>query len=361
MNVVALLTLLCVSASALGYSGPAPTPFQLQVADRAERGTIAHLVPRIHSHLAGLPRSAPSPACAAAYSRLFAQPVIDVRMAYGYADWVTIGRRDREAVHYQFNDQGIVPGQNTRVSLGYNGSNDQFIALSAWGALTRRCPTGSDVEACGFAANGRYLELEKRVAARDGSGRTSTVRVRLAYSSFSPFYDLNVGEFRANQTVQTQYAEDVFFGGLREADIVLYNGHARVGAGPDFAPPLIDVNTRHPRYDEYLRTRPGLSRMRQALQARRADGRPSPYLIGIFACDSNRRTFTDVLEEWAPDSRLAFSVGVTSANFEAEVAPVLALDAMLRQRCASEMTASLNLNRGNRTDIVLIEPKSTRR
>lgn len=90
------------------------------------------------------------------------------------------------------------------------------------------------------------------------------------------------------QKVRSAEARRAFLDGLARAHAVFYNGHARVGGGPDFAPPRLTRND-HVDYAWYKRHRPGLAQLRSVL------ARPGgAKLVGLFACDAGTH-FEDML------------------------------------------------------------------
>jgi len=88
-------------------------------------------------------------------------------------------------------------------------------------------------EPCGFSRieNGRFSKV---IFGPDGKERV--VEIDVSHSAYSDKNSENVGIHSAEQKLYSQTAEQNFFKSLSDSDIVIYDGHARHGTGPGFAP-----------------------------------------------------------------------------------------------------------------------------
>jgi hypothetical protein len=251
-------------------------------------------------------------ACQESYQRLFARDVIDVRVAVGYLDFG-------------------------------NSVTDRYFRASLEAALTDRCPRNSQGQlisgrrACDFrrAADDANV-LTRQIMGPDG--RPRTVRLTLVSSSVTNDEWENRREKANEQQRSTARAESVFFNGLREADVVIYAGHARGGGGPSFEAPRLRPSQGRLQSTDfawYRRERPGARRMIESLQ--RAERQPG--LIALLACDADKH-FADAVREVAPNSALI--VAGRDSIAETSMGQVFAiLDLTLAQHCQASFQNAL--------------------
>jgi hypothetical protein len=92
------------------------------------------------------------------------------------------------------------------------------------------------------------------------------------------------------QKWKSKYAEEAFTSGLRDADVVLYDGHSRFGGGPDFTSPrLASDGTVDP--STYRSARPGLTKMISSLKRSHR-----LRMLGLFSCSSSQH-FNDQIHD----------------------------------------------------------------
>lgn len=126
------------------------------------------------------------------------------------------------------------------------------------------------------------------------------------------------------QKWKSKYAEEAFTGGLRDADVVLYDGHSRFGGGPDFAPPVLgrdDIVDPAP----YQTARPGLTKMTRALKNSKR-----LKMLGLFSCSSSQH-FNDEIHSVSKAGVVSSKVLMYYSDALAQ--SLSALDDVLEGRC----------------------------
>ena len=193
-----------------------------------------------------LPSSAPQ--CAAMEKSLDSRDTLKVRMVFGYKD-----ARPARFV------------------------GDRHERLAFIEKITAPCSEDSETR-CGFVRSRDNADLFlKKIKVRKKSHR---VLLWLVNSSVGTDDQENRSD--PFQTWKSKYAEEAFTSGLKEADVVLYNGHSRFGGGPDFAPPVLgagDIVDPTP----YQTTKPGLAKMTKAMK-----GSKRLNVLGLFSCSSSQ-------------------------------------------------------------------------
>ena len=251
------------------------------------------------------------------------------------------------ACYDTYADLYLKPEINFSVTLGYSDNLFQVhdhARKTLWiDRLLRPCPKDENgneaVGTCGFKRTIANPDLFKKVV-RGPDGTEHTVNLSLKDSANTPddranrAPRTNAGEPTA-QEVKTREAEDNFFNGMKTADVVIYAGHARKGAGPSFGPvkkngPFID-------YASLLKDSTNQKRMISSL---RGDSTP-PKFVGLFACDSGKYFAEDVRAATGSRSGVMSSTGLTFAEV-AFAQAYAAVDSLLAMRCDDEFTGSVN-------------------
>ena len=127
--------------------------------------------------------------------------------------------------------------------------------------------------------------------------------------------------------------------------MVVYNGHARKGGGPDFAPPRLLANS-HVNYDWYGRKTPGLNHLTAAL--RNAQDKPAAVLL--MACNSVLLFEKQVA---AASSKSAFA-GITLVPKSGTVpvkGTISGIDSYLKMQCQSGVTEEMSLDEDMRSEL----------
>lgn len=243
-----------------------------------------------------------SPSCQAAYSDLYSKPVIDMRVVFGYLDYM-------------------------------NDVEDRYQAAALIEQITSPCDGSTNT--CGFRAVDDDGELFEKTF-RGGDGQMRTVRLTVVNSSVRDNEKLNRGEYKQAQERQTQRAEEAFFGGMQSADVLLYAGHARDGGGPDFGPPHLQEKARRTDYGWYRKNHKNWDRLKQAITS---SSKP-PKVFGLFACNAEAH-FGKQIRSMMPNT------GVALAGPKSWFPTVLGqtfstLDSILNTRCESDFIGSLH-------------------
>lgn len=271
--------------------------------------------------------------CETYYQRMERDGVLDVRVAFGYMD-VSMG------------EPYVYAGRD----LGQSPALDRPAARALRELLTTSC-TWSRTEACGFTQRADDESvLEKIVRRRNGA--QVLVRLRVTHASASLDHHDNLGSLRQLQSQLTALSNESFFGGLHQADALLYLGHARNGGGPDFTPvvlaPAAPGKLRKPNYaGHYLARKPGLNRMLQELRA----SAQRPAMISLLACSSDRH-FTASLRRASPDTSL-ITTGDLIYYDEILNAALGNIEALVRGSCGDEFRRNLQLTPFAQREVLL--------
>ena len=233
---------------------------------------------------------------------------------------------------------------NIVFGLGYSdGTPDKYVYELAFAelfirALTQpRCPVG--LNACGFTRSTTDAGLFSKTITNT-AGKPLKVELRLVTGSLSVDNDWNTSAANlARQTAHCKAAGETFNKAIADgAEMVVYAGHARDGAGPDFCPP-VKAADGHTDYDWYHQNKIGKSRMLSAMQATATAGKPT-QVVGMMACYT-RKHFEKNLKAVLPKAAL---IGT-------DVGPMLSetyyyatglIDSVLGMRCQEKMRNALN-------------------
>lgn len=234
------------------------------------------------------------PTCHPAYSALTKDGALVVTVAFGYKD-----------------------SRPTRF-VGDRYERAQFADY-----LIRTC---SDEEVvCGFTPDPQNAEFfTKKLTWYDGKERT--VQIQVLTSSIGPDDEWN--RESSLQKWNSDRTRRLFRRALATSDVVFYNGHSRVGGGPDFYPPKIHKSGGI-QYDYYQAERPGLKDLLADLEATKKARQPR--LLGIFSCSSNKH-FQESILATKPKLGLIASQALLYQS-DAMENMVAALGAILRGEC----------------------------
>lgn len=134
--------------------------------------------------------------------------------------------------------------------------------------------------------------------------------------------------------------KNTFFGSLRKADIVIYQGHSRNGGGPDFNPPQLN-STEHPDYVGYYRkVFSGRNRMLEELRS----GGNRDAILAMFSCDSNLH-FVSRLKANNKNQRMILTLGGEGFVTYPEAVSVSMgyLEGILRGSCGAQLDSIARL------------------
>jgi hypothetical protein len=269
------------------------------------------------------------PRCEAAYDDLFSKDELDFRILIGYMDFGNV-------------------------------VEDPYVGAALATELQREC-TVPGVGACGFTPDPDDLNLlTKTVYHR---GQPKLIRLRLQWSAVTTDNRRNSGVTRSGSTRDEQQRRSremqaLFDAGLREADVLIYFGHARYGAGPDFSPPVLRRDgTRDQAHYQRPQNQQSINRLLTTL----AETPRPPKILAILGCDSEQ-LWGSRIRQAVPGSTTILPGGL--AYMESGVAQTFGLlDAILSKRCESEFNQSLNtvteftiLNDRNREEKLQVPP-----
>lgn len=246
---------------------------------------------------------------------------VDIRYALGYFDDST-----GHAVQYENLDWGLSP------------SYDEGVWLTIREIMTKPCPN-SERRLCGFrelTSASERNQTGETVLGRDMEihGKSVVVRFTLSYASASPFYERNKTELRDKQERYTRNSESNFFGNIRRADYVIYNGHSRNGGGPDFNPPRLNALSKADYNGYYRKAYPGRTRLLEEIR-RRAN---PEFTLGLFSCDSDKH-FRQKLEAASPGQRMMLTTGSVGIldYYDTTKLSLAYIDGLLKGSCGSAL------------------------
>lgn len=187
-----------------------------------------------------------------------------------------------------------------RVVFGYKDARparfvaDRYEQMLFVQGITRPCTEPGRAD-CGFTREG-----ERWIKTIYGGARK--LRVRLQVLASSAGADDAENRRDPYQAWRSRYAQRAFLEGLREADIVFYDGHSRAGGGPDFFPPRLTAREQVD-YRWYRNREPGLREMEATMRSSEA----SPLrTLGLFSCASEHH-FAERLRSAQPGVRVVSS------------------------------------------------------
>ncbi len=206
-------------------------------------------------------------------------------------------------------------------------------------ALTQpRCPAG--LFACGFTRSPTDAGLFTKTA-RNVDGQSYRVELRLVTGSLSVDNNWNTSAANlARQQTHCKAAGDTFNSAIESgAEVVIYAGHARDGAGPDFCPPVKRADG-HTDYDWYHRNKIGKWRMLNSMQ-KAADAKKPNQMVGMLACYT-RRHFEKNLKVVLPKAAL-LGTDIGPKLSEVYYYAYSAIDSVLGMRCQDKMREALDV------------------
>lgn len=257
------------------------------------------------------PASAAPEQCKAMEDALYSKSTLRVRMVFGYKD----ARPAR-----------FVGDRHERLAFIERVTSSCGVADSKTELLGTKKAGGSQI--CGFVRSHDNADLfMKKISIR---GRERKVLLWVVNSSVGTDDQENATD--PFQRWKSKYAELAFNSGLRDADVVMYDGHSRFGGGPDFASPrLADDGTVDP--SSYQTERPGLTKMLSALkESVRPKAGPFSKLkmLGLFSCSSSQH-FTQEIHEVSKAGIVASKVLMYYSDALAQ--SLSTLDDVLKARC----------------------------
>ena len=225
-----------------------------------------------------------------------------------------------------------------RMVFGYKDARparfvgDRHERLAFIERITAACDEGGP-ETCGFTRSPENADLfMKRISI---SGKEKKVLLWVVNSSVGTDDQENLSD--PFQKWKSKYAEQAFLSGIKEADVVLYNGHSRFGGGPDFQSPQLDADGAVDP-SPYKEARPGLTKMLQAFESSRRP-KESPFkqlkILGLYSCSSSQH-FNDEIRKVSPAGFV--SSHVLMYYSDALNQSLSTLNAVLTKSCPKNLT-----------------------
>lgn len=251
--------------------------------------------------------------CREFYRDLYSRGRIDIRVGFGYMD-------------YSEGEDHVYLGYN----FGRNFAIDTLARNSFVKTLTEKCRGQEEV--CGFRVDPHDPDLLTKPVL-DADGRTVEARIRVTSSSYTENTRWNESQYSLEQDALSRKAEQNFFGGVDEADVLIYIGHSRNGGGPDFRPPILLPDYKV-NYAPYKKNRPGLNRLVKALNS----ARRKPGVVAILSCLSETH-FHRSLQRAHPRGAFLLTTGDSKeelANYHEVLQNAFGtVDSVLRKKCAA--------------------------
>lgn len=252
--------------------------------------------------------------CEKFYQPYLADDLLDIRYALGYFD-VTTGIEvvDKDGNH------------------GYSPSLDIEVFRGLYKAWTAPCVGKQKL--CGFVAIGSLdsgkVFFQKTLKLQ---GKDVLARITLTQASASDSFVLNKTELLNRQKALTEQSEENYFGGLKTADMVFYNGHSRDGGGPDFTWPVLNSRQKTNYAGYYHVRKPGFKKMMDALKT----GKNKDVVVGLFSCYSKRHFHSEFVAN-NPQQRMILSSD-TVDYLDTLRGSIGYLEGFLRGSCGAELS-----------------------
>jgi|GEM_PF-6076398 len=220
--------------------------------------------------------------CKEFYNNLYSKKTLLIRTVYGYYDSFGVGGTGSGGAG------GAGAGKAFQVSLG-----DQAEVSILKAKFLKPCPNSSAF-ACGFTemtgsqgAGLRGARLAKTIKGPNGDLKNVIMEFIHSSDTNSDRENRLVSNFNlpsASQRLVSEAAEKQFLGGFREADVLIYLGHARAGGGPSFFPPVLKMGLSEDpvNYGYYTSSQNSFGDMVKAFE----DSSTPPKVFGLFACKS---------------------------------------------------------------------------
>jgi hypothetical protein len=268
--------------------------------------------------------------CQDHYKKLYEKPDVSATIAFGYTD--------------------------TRPDLEVDGGKE---AHSTIDAMTLPCEIAGGGKPNMRSVGGKMIELKYFCGfTRDPDDATKFVKTVIGPDQKPHQFHITVvsaipvgeegddqdlttpGPDHDAQMLRTAAVTHTYLKALQTDDIVVYDGHARDGGGPDFGPPKLLPN-RHPDYAWYRANRPGFNAELTALTTSDDPVHPPhhPAVIAMLACDTKLH-FEKELKAASPESALLVTNMVTSEDV-IEPAEMELLNGLIGQRCDDGFVESM--------------------
>lgn len=203
-----------------------------------------------------------------------------------------------------------------RIVFGYKDSRparfvgDRHERLAFVQKILEACKAND--ENCGFKRDLKNADLFFKEI---NSSEKQMVRVTMLVVHSSVDSDDHSNRKNPFQTWQSLYAKQSFFDGLKENNVLFYNGHSRYGGGPDFHPPILKDGSK---VDILYYTEKKMKLKELQKEILKASTRfPSemPRFLGFFSCSSNQH-FKQAISDFLPkDSSVTLLTSDSSIHY----------------------------------------------
>jgi len=283
--------------------------------------------------LARIPHQGSDAKCDDFYSHVRRTGEMKIILGIGYYDF-----SEGEPFKFTYRPDGSF--NSIDADFGMNATLDQTIIRVYRELLTTKCRGA--LQFCGFQERTPGV-FTKDIRSPDGERIHATLEMRSP--SVSTSHSQNVGPLKAQQDEKSAAVTSWFFGSIDGADLVVYNGHARKGGGPDFSPPRL-LSTNHVNYGWYAAHTPGLSRLTKAL----ADAQQKPAAILLMACNSTK-LFESQVEKVAPNIAYSGMNLVPTTGLVPAKGTIAGVDAFLKMQCQSGLDQELQVDQDMRDQL----------
>jgi len=228
--------------------------------------------------------------------------------------------------------------------LGYaDNSPGNYVFELAYEALVTRtllAPCTPGLNLCGFRRSPQDPNLYLK-STRNLSGSALQVELKIVKGSLSVDNAFNTSDAnRARQQASCEAARAEYARAIENgAEVVLYSGHARDGAGPDFCPPVRRADG-HTNYTWYHQNKIGKWRMINAMQTAAKAKKPN-QLVGLYACYTRRHFEKNIAAALPRAGFIGTDVG--PSLIEVYHYAFGTIDSLLAMRCQQGLRESLDV------------------
>ncbi len=327
---LALLVLALPQIAAAAKAEKTPTDY---LATGWNRGFYTPFTQRLAQIKRVAPTTADQAKCDDFYANVRRTGEMKIILGVGYYDF-----SEGEPFKFQFRPDGSLGLVD--YDFGMNATLDQAFVKIYRDLLTQKCKGA--LQFCGFDEKSPGVFMKD---VRSPEGARIRARVELRSPSISTSHAQNVGPLKATQDARSAEITRWFFGSIDGADVVVYNGHARKGGGPDFAPPKLLANT-HVNYGWYNKNTPGLNNLTSAL--RNAQTKPAAVLL--MACNSTK-LFSKQVAAASPKSAFAGITLVPKSGTVPVKGTIAGIDSYLKMQCQQGLTQEMQIDEDMRAEL----------
>ena len=228
------------------------------------------------------------------------------------------------------------------IVFGYKDSRpqrfvaDQLEKMALIRHITQKCIGSYPI--CEFVRNSENTDLFEKAGVKPNGEQ---VKIKLWLVDSSVGFDDEDNRKNPFQLWKSTMTKKKFQTGLREADIVFYNGHSRGGGGPDFSPPILKLDSSEVNYKLYHHNRTGLQVTQEAVNLEKGS---RVKVLGLFSCVSGEHFSGEIK---SVNSKVALLTSEVLLYYvDAMRDSVAAMAGILSGYCQREMSGTLQNERG---------------